>query len=71
MEQLELELWFSEEFSLLQDIQAGSGAHPASYSISIMSSFPGVKSNQDIKLVEDKKTWIYIDTPHTLSWSST
>jgi hypothetical protein len=33
----------SENFSLLHSAQTGSGAHPASYSLSIGISFPGVK----------------------------
>jgi hypothetical protein len=76
--ELELELWLGEEFSLLHDIQIGSGAHPASYPISIKSSFPGCKKQPRHEVdytpptrVKVKKTWIYMDTPHAPSWSST
>jgi hypothetical protein len=55
-------------FSLSQNIQAGSGAHPASYPMDIMNSFLGLKrpgreavnpppSSADVKNACNKTSW--------------
>ena len=41
--------WEVQEFSCLQNIHTGSGAHPASYSISAMRFFPQQQRSQDVK----------------------
>lgn len=40
----------AKNFSLLQNIQSGSGTHPASHSMGIVSSSPRSKSSQSVKL---------------------
>jgi hypothetical protein len=64
--------------SLLQSVQTGSGAHPASYPIGTGDSFPGVKRpgrEADYSLptrADVKTTWIYTSTPlNSLSTGTT
>jgi hypothetical protein len=42
-EELELEAWEGQEFSLLHIVQTGSGIHPTSYPMGTGGFIPGVK----------------------------
>jgi hypothetical protein len=37
---LQFQFWWGQEFSLLDVVQTGSGAHPAPYSVGTGGSFP-------------------------------
>jgi hypothetical protein len=58
-----------QDFSLLHNVQTGSGAHPASYpmsagAISARVKRPGLKDDPSPpSSAEVKKMWIYISTP--------
>jgi hypothetical protein len=64
---LEFKSWYGQEFSLLHDIQTGSGAHPASYRMRTWAVFPGVtwlgREADDSTNTRVKKMWIYIFIP--------
>jgi hypothetical protein len=67
---LEFESRYGQEFSPLHVIQTVSGAHPASYPMGTVGSFPGVKRTRceadrsPPSSAEVKKMWIYTSTPH-------
>jgi hypothetical protein len=65
----EFESWYGQKFSLLNVVQTGSEAHPASHPMGTGGSFPGVKRpgfethNSPWTSAEVKKMWIYTSTP--------
>jgi hypothetical protein len=63
------------DFSLLQNVQTGSGTHSASYSMGIESSFPGgmvaggIKKTIHPYLVPGlSRSGAILPLPHTFSW---
>jgi hypothetical protein len=64
-----LESRWGQEFSFLHVVQAGSGAHPASYPMGTGALSPGVKrsgreaDHSTPTSAEVKKTWVYTSTP--------
>jgi hypothetical protein len=66
----EFESWWEQEFSLLYVVQTHSEAHPASYPMGTVDSFPhGVKrqgreaDHSPPSSAEVKKTWVYTSAP--------
>jgi hypothetical protein len=65
----EFESRCGQEFSPLQVVQTGSGAHPVSYPMGTGVLFPGVKlqgseaDHSPPTSAEVKKKWIYTSTP--------
>jgi len=64
----------STDFSLLQNVQTGSTAHPATCSMDT-GNFPGVTrmaievNHSPPSSAEVKNKWSYTYTPHISSWS--
>jgi hypothetical protein len=62
-----------QEFSLLCEVQTGSGVHPTSYTMGTGGSFLGSIAATDHSpptSAEVKKTWVYTNAPHTPSCRS-
>jgi hypothetical protein len=59
----------SKRISLPQNFRTGSGAHPASYSMDIVGSFPVVKwpgrdvNYSSLSTAKDKNEWSYASSP--------
>jgi hypothetical protein len=67
----------ARNYRLLEGVQTGSGAHPASYPMGTGALSPGVKrpsreaEHSSLFSAEVKNGWSYTSTPHTSSLGGT